>query len=276
MASLVRLALARKPGIGPDETVPRLERSSSLHPLRGLKAYASVCGLPNPPAGTPVPLLWPAVLAAPLHLELFADPLFPLKAMGMVHVRNAVTWTRPVICLDQMVDMTAYVEGHRPHHRGVEIDLITELHDSESVFWREVKTILCPGVPTAERPPKQEPSRFHADRSTIWSLRGDLGRRYARVAGDRNPIHQYAWAAKLFGFKRHLIHGMWSLARGVGEMDSEIAAAGSLEMAFVRPIYLPSRVLFESGVEGERLRFAVRNLNNGKVFLEGAVRSPDA
>lgn len=276
MASLLRLALARKPGIAAGASVPRIERSESLHPLRGLEAYASVCSVPNPPPECPVPLLWPAVLAAPLHLEIFADPSFPLKAMGMVHVRNAVTWTRPLICLDQAVDVTAYVEGHRPHHRGVEIDLITELHDSDSVFWREVKTILCPGPATAERPPKPEPSAIQPERSTIWALSEDLGRRYARVAGDRNPIHQYAWAAKLFGFKRHLIHGMWSLARALGELDTELPSAGSLEMAFLRPIYLPSRVLFESGVEGDGRRFAVRHLKSGKVFLEGTVRPLDA
>ena len=46
-----------------------------------------------------------------------------------------------------------------------------------------------------------------------WRLPGDLGRRYAAVSGDRNPIHLYALTAKAFGFPRQIAHGMWSKAR---------------------------------------------------------------
>ena len=273
MASLLRLALARKPGLGPNGTVPLIERSASLNLFEGLAHYAEICGLPEADADTPLPLLWPAVLAAPLHMEVFADRAFPLKVLGMVHLHNTVHWTRPLTGLPEKVDLRAFVDGHRPHHRGVEVDLTTELRVDGELIWSEVKTILCPGRPTCERPPKTDPDVFTADRSTFWALSGDLGRRYARIAGDRNPIHQYAWAAKLFGFKRHLIHGMWSLARAIGEMDDHVPDAGSIEMSFLRPIYLPGRVLFESGCVGADRRFAVRALPGSKVCLDGVVRA---
>ena len=51
------------------------------------------------------------------------------------------------------------------------------------------------------------------DLTATWSLPEDLGRRFAKVAGDRNPIHMYWWTARLFGFRRPIIHGMWTLAR---------------------------------------------------------------
>src|SRR6266487_1403229 len=47
----------------------------------------------------------------------------------------------------------------------------------------------------------------------VWELPADLGRRYAAVSGDRNPIHLYRLTAWLFGFRRPIAHGMWAAAR---------------------------------------------------------------
>ena len=52
-------------------------------------------------------------------------------------------------------------------------------------------------------------------RGLIWRLPADLGRRYASVSGDRNPIHLYGVTAKAFGFPRQIAHGMWSKARSI-------------------------------------------------------------
>ena len=39
-----------------------------------------------------------------------------------------------------------------------------------------------------------------------WRLSGDLGRRYAAVSGDHNPIHLYPLTAKALGFPRQIAH----------------------------------------------------------------------
>lgn len=46
------------------------------------------------------------------------------------------------------------------------------------------------------------------DATQEWSLASDLGRRYARVSGDINPIHLHALSARAFGFRRAIAHGM--------------------------------------------------------------------
>ncbi|SCD77380.1 MaoC like domain-containing protein, partial [Streptomyces sp. DpondAA-D4] len=53
-----------------------------------------------------------------------------------------------------------------------------------------------------------------------WRLPGDLGRRYGAVSGDRNPIHLHPLTARLFGFPRHLAHGMWTVARCLAEAET--------------------------------------------------------
>ena len=70
----------------------------------------------------------------------------------------------------------------------------------------------------------------------------DLGRRYGVVAGDKNPIHLWPITAKLFGFKRHIIHGMWLLARAVAELDTDVAEGRvQIDVSFKRPVFCPER-----------------------------------
>jgi acyl dehydratase len=98
-------------------------------------------------------------------------------------------------------------------------------------------------------------------RSVVWRVPEDTGRRYARIAGDFNPIHQHAVAARLFGFKRAIVHGMYTLARAAAECADDLPGAPfTLECAFKRPVFLPSTVLFEARRGStEALSFQVRS-----------------
>ena len=74
---------------------------------------------------------------------------------------------------------------------------------------------------------------------TTWKLPGDLGRRYAAVSGDHNPIHLYGLTAKAFGFPRQIAHGMWSKARCLAALDGRLPDAVTVEVAF-KPILSPA------------------------------------
>ena len=58
--------------------------------------------------------------------------------------------------------------------------------------------------------------------SAEWKLGGDLGRRYAAVSGDRNPIHMHALTAKPLGFPAAIAHGMWTKARCLAALESRL------------------------------------------------------
>jgi acyl dehydratase len=77
----------------------------------------------------------------------------------------------------------------------------------------------------------------------MFHLPADLGRRYSALAGDYNPIHLSALTARPFGFKRAIIHGMWTLARASAKwpMICRPSRAGC-DVRFERPVFLPSRV----------------------------------
>lgn len=270
-------------------TVPRL-----LVLPKELARYRKVCGfVPS----DRVPPTWLQVLAGPLHMAILADKTFPLPAMGIVHVRNRIEQLAPLAIADT-IEMTAHVEGHRTAKRGVEFDLVTEVSRNGTLIWKSVATVLSmvghkggghKGASNrASTPPPagEQPNRTH---SVIWPVAEDQGRKYAAVSGDRNPIHLHAVSAKLFGFRRAIVHGMWSLGRCLAELEDVTPESGlCVDVSFRRPIFLPSRVLFSAGaIEAEDVEpdgaypvnisaFAVRTPDAAKTHLSGAVRASAA
>ena len=103
-----------------------------------------------------------------------------------------------------------------------------------------------------------------------------MGRRYAPIAQDRNPIHLYPWSARLFGFKRPIMHGMWTLGRALAEAapSTREASVGELQVRFKRPIALPSTpqlTLCPSATEPSVDQFEVRT-EEDKLAVEGGWR----
>jgi acyl dehydratase len=105
-----------------------------------------------------------------------------------------------------------------------------------------------------------------------WKLPGDLGRRYAGVSGDYNPIHVHPLTARLFGFPSAIAHGMWTKARCLAALEPRLPGAFTVEVAFKRPIVLPAKVNFVEGQEGDETRFGVRGTREDVPHLDGVVR----
>jgi acyl dehydratase len=104
-----------------------------------------------------------------------------------------------------------------------------------------------------------------------WKLAGDLGRRYAAVSGDRNPIHLYPLTAKAFGFPTTIAHGMWTLARSLSAVQNRLPSSFVNEAEFRKPILLPSTVVFGSTADGDGLTFGVRGTKKPSIHLVGRV-----
>ena len=112
-----------------------------------------------------------------------------------------------------------------------------------------------------------------AGTGTVWQLPADLGRQYAGVSGDHNPIHLYPLTAKAFGFPRHIAHGMWSKARCVAAMSNRLADSARVEVEFKKPIFLPGKVAFGSRVVDDGLDFSLTKPGDGAPHLVGRART---
>lgn len=239
-----------------------------------LAGYCRVCGFT---LRETLPATYPHVLAFPLQMRLMADGDFPFPLLGLVHLDNSITQHRP-IGAGEPLELRVRAEDLRPHPKGWAFSLVAEARVGGELVWEEVGTILRRGHgdPDAPRDPRPDPLPDAAPAATEWKLGDDLGRRYAGVSGDRNPIHMHSLSAKAFGFPRAIAHGMWSQARCLAQLESRTPDAFRTVAAFGKPLLLPARVSFAlEQRDGGRVGFALRDARRGTEHLVGDLTPAD-
>lgn len=227
--------------------------------------YAAVCGFPA--HRDTVPLPYPHLLAFPLHLAIMSDPAFPAPAIGTVHVENSITSHRPV-AVGETLEVEVAVGAARPHPKGTSYAFDATVRSGGETVWESTSTYLRRGrgddsAPAGTSFPDAPP------RGLTWRLPADLGRRYAAVSGDHNPIHLYPLTARALGFPRQIAHGMWSLARCVGAIENRLPDAVRVDAAFKKPILLPGTVAFGTAPLDDGLAFSLSRPRDGAPHVVG-------
>lgn len=246
LATLYGRALLTARSGGPTLPERRLELPGVRIDPDDLVAYDRVCGFA---VGGEVPVTYPHMLAFPLQMRLMTDPAFPLPAPGMVHLRNTITQRRP-LAADETVTVLVHAERLAAHPKGTQVDLVTsvtptgsdeEIWGSRSTYF--VRGATAPeGAPTADEGVPPEPSPHVGDRPhAVWTVPVDIGRRYAAVSGDVNPIHVNGLAAKAFGMPGMIAHGMWAKARAIAALAGRHSPAVTADVVFRKPLTVPSR-----------------------------------
>jgi hypothetical protein len=246
-------------------------------------AYAKVCGFA---LRDHLPPTYPHVLAFPLQMAVMADGSFPFGAVGLVHVENRIEQHRR-IGIGEELAVHVQPTKLQPHPKGRTFSLLTKVTVDGELAWESTSTMLRRGggdneaVKGAESELNQllHPAGGKVDAvqgdglgvNAEWRLGGDLGRRYAAVSGDRNPIHMHALSAKPLGFPSAIAHGMWTKARCLAALESRLPNAFATEVRFRKPILLPGRVEFASAPDGDQIDFAVRDAKRGTPHLDGRI-----
>lgn len=255
-------------GAGGDELPDTVKEAAGVEVDRAnLAAYQKVCGFRVSDA---LPATYPHVLAFPLAMALMTDRSFPFGLLGLVHVANRIEQRR-VLGAAEPLDLRVWAEELRPHPRGRQLDVVAEASAGGEVVWTDRSTYLKRGKGSGERAERPEPPADPA--AATWKVSGDIGRRYAAVAGDRNPIHLHPLSAKAFGFPRAIAHGMWTKARCLGALEARLPDAYSVEVAFRAPVLLPATVRFASEARGGGWAFALTGRDGERVHLTGAVEA---
>lgn len=241
---------------------------------RHVADYNALCGFRD--LGR-VPMTYPQVLATPLYLNLMTRPGFPLPLMGLVHVRNRIE-SRRELAIDEVFDVSVSLGESREVRAGLELDLVVTFSELDGdMLWRATMTVLRRGparddaAPAAKvSAPQDEPGL--AQYLSI-SAPEDIGRRYARISQDYNPIHLHASTAKLFGFRRAIAHGLWTKARVLAELAPRLPAPPrGFDVQFRQPLLLPGKATLRYTQEPARVAFSLLEAGGGKVHLSGTLR----
>jgi acyl dehydratase len=233
-----------------------------------LAAYDRVCGFR---LSDTLPATYLHMLAFPLHLALMTSGSFPLPAIGLVHIANRIEQYRPVDAGERF-SLRVWATPVCPHPRGRVFTIRTQAHVGSELVWEEVSMNLARGRRDESAPaPDGPPSSEALPAAATWKLPGDLGRRYGSVSGDLNPIHIHPLSARLFGFPSAIAHGMWTKARCLAALDSELPSRFSVEVAFKRPILLPATVQFAEVAAADSISFGVRDAKRDTQHLDGLI-----
>ena len=240
-----------------------------------LADYDRVCGFP---VRDTLPATYLHVLTFALQVTLFADRSYPYPLAGSVHLANRIVQHRPV-GVGEPLDLTVRAADARPHHRGAQVDLLGEVRVGDELVWEGVSTYLYRGQRVAGEQAAPADDRAGDEQPAVdgpgatWRLPADLGRRYARVSGDVNPIHLHPWTARAMGFPRAIVHGMWSYARMLAAIESRLPQAYEADVSFRKPVLLPSTVRFTAVADGDdQWRLALRGARRGELHARGEVR----
>ena len=257
-------------GSGADLPDLTLELSDVAVARDRLAAYDRVCGFG---LSDTLPATYPHMLAFPLQLALMTDSSFPFGAIGLIHIANEIVVHRPV-SLAERLDIRVWADDLRDHPRGRQFSLRTEVRVGDELVWEETSTNLRRGGGSGESASDAAalPDVSQLPAAATWKLPGDLGRRYAAVSGDFNPIHVNPISARLFGFPGAIAHGMWTKARCLAALGRELPDAFRVRVAFRKPIVLPATVAFcEQARDGE-IDFGVRHARKDTPHLEGTAQ----
>jgi MaoC like domain len=230
MLTTLRAALPGRGDTMPSETLTRSAAIDADH----LARYAHVCGFT---LSDRVPATFPHVLAHPLFLELLAAS--PFSAVGVVHIANRIVQHRP-LALGEELDLRVAAGTFAPHRRGRTFDFESSAYVDGDLVWEGFSTMLKRGGGD-DSLPREEPAP-DPPVTARWHVPDDIGRRYAAVSGDHNPIHLHGLAAKAFGFPRAIAHGMWTKARCVSAL--RLPDSFEVSVRFLKPVLLPSKVTF--------------------------------
>lgn len=228
--------------------------------------YAELCGESG---RDKLPFCYPQVLASPLMYELLLGQSFPFKMLGLIHTSHQVR-AHDLIPSDAQLRLTCATYNLQPTNRGYTFQLGSQIHNERSLLWESEATFL---FRSKEPPIARERTTKSADsadeknfsRAAILELDANLGRRYANVSMDYNPIHLSPLTAKLFGFRQPIAHGLWLL----GWVSAVLKDVTNVRIEFKAPIFLPNNIVLETRLSGKDGEFRVKAHKGLRTYATG-------
>jgi acyl dehydratase len=213
-----------------------------------LAAYRKVCGFVDDGL---LPPTYPHILAFALQMQLLTAREFPFPLLGLIHLSNRIRVLRPMGGIGR-AQVSVRVMNLQAHPKGATFDLLTTLDDQLGPLWEAESQMLCRGVKLEGEAVEQtwEPSQLLPEVAR-WKAPADIGRQYAKVSGDYNPIHLSAASARLFGFPTAIAHGLWNKARTLAALSDHLPKANfEIAVHFRKPVRLPSEVTLLASAVG--------------------------
>lgn len=208
-----------------------------------------------------------------VRIALAARREFPFPLPGMVHFTDTIRQYAPILPTD-VLRMECLLGRFMRHEKGTAFETLTCLYHAEQPVWEENTVNLYLGkihLGDTEYAGHEFADLHHAQEEALH-IPGNMGRVYARICGDYNPIHISTVGAKLFGFKRKLMHGWYGLNKILAQHPHTMAGPHEVYAAFKKPLFLPGNVTLKQEKHDQEVRFEIVNTREGYPNLKGYLK----
>ncbi len=228
-----------------------------------LNEYNRFCKFDSPS----LPLTYLFVASQHAQLSYLSQKGMAVKLLGLVHV-SIEFYQQQVISLEQQFELRVHLGEQSWTDKGLQFDLEVEFYSSDELKVGFVSRYLYLQPVSDSKKRSERSSRGNVDGS-LWSAHGqvsfadDIGKRYASVSKDYNPIHISPLLARVFGFRQPLVHGMYSAALLL--RSQPMSAPSKASFRFKRPIFMPSQAQIIE--QGDRWALSLTHPRTGETKL---------
>lgn len=272
--SYLKVLTVRRKGLKPGQTIPNLKGILPKFQIDKdhLTAYNKACGLEN---NEIMPVLYPHVIASSIYMNLLTDKIFPFGLVGSLHLRNHIIQHRQ-IHIDEIFDIEVEVIEQRIVKQGMEFDFTISIIIDGKRIWESISTWLTRGkfgkeyetTPNAEILTTESEAQHFAD----LYIPEKIGKTYAKITLDYNPIHISKTLAPLFGMKRDVAHAMWATGQALGVLDFiSYDKPVRIDLAFKGPLFLDNKSHIKTIEKNKNLHFDYYCSDNDRPSINGKI-----
>ena len=203
-----------------------------------------------------------SLLIGKLQLIAISNTHFPLPILGAVHVSNDfILLKKPYDDIPFKIELR--IHKFEKHRSGITFKLNSIISQNNEKIWNCTTTFLSRGtiriknVDNTSLNIKSIGTNIQGMIDALGNKSNDIdikipkniGRTFASICGDYNPIHVSPFLAKLFGFKCCIAHGICIYAKSltqINKIDIPNHYPLHASVTFLSPIFLPSTATIQS------------------------------
>ncbi len=202
------------------------------------------------------------ILAQHNQLRLLGR-LGDIKPAGLVHL-SWLWGCEGHFSYDEPIQINTHFEVRNTVQQGQILSFVAHMMQSNYTAQHESEYLYRQKNPEAER--LVLPFRNHTitDREATTSMvvSKQMGRQYANLAIDFNPIHMSSILAKMFGMPNACAHGMYVVSRMLSTQEPHHISA--LKAYFLRPVSYEKKYSIDSEIVADQKMFLLRDNQTGK------------
>ena len=160
--------------------------------------------------------------------------------------------------------------------QGIEFDFTIVLTIAGEKVWESITTWLKQGKFGKEYDDSPNADLLKTDpempRFKELEIPRGIGKKYAKITGDYNPIHMSKLLAPLFGLKRDVAHAMWACANAMAHLpELPSNKALRIDFAFKGPLFLDNKSHIKVKEGEDKIRFDYYCGDNERPGINGGI-----